>query len=448
VWLPLPHLLLLPVVAIDVLFYSGIAGAIIGIPCLVGTSILLFLIVRRITNSPSIAFLSGCLFGLNPNVIYISLTPMSEPVFIFLLTFGGYSLLRWLRDDGIVWLWLCAIDIILASLCRYEAWLLVPLISLHVIIKGMTWWHLGNRKNVFRLFLIAGMCWIGIAFWICWNYLVFQDPFKFAHWTYSIAAGTAQEYIRQPLSETLLLFGKAFLFTFGPVVLLVAAIVVIRLFRTSSRKTHWGLLFLYFSLPVFFTLAAILVGFVRIDQWQWNWRYVLTASPFLAVAGGLGFTEICGGVQSKFVRSLFAVALLGMPLVQIALPSVGVATFDDAKRSLLGEYTYSMAIGEQIKSIYKEGSIVLLAGYGQAQRIMISSELPLRQFHIIVYPPEENILESLLNSEQYIVIAKDRTPESEREVNNWLTRKYELLRYYKIRFENEHHILLERKRKE
>ena len=77
VWLPLPHLLLLPLVAIDALFYSGIAGPLVGIPCLVGTGILVFLIVWRITGSPPIAFLSGCLFGLNPNLVYMALTPMN-----------------------------------------------------------------------------------------------------------------------------------------------------------------------------------------------------------------------------------------------------------------------------------------------------------------------------------------------------------------------------------
>ena len=76
VWLPLPHLLL-PLVAIDALFYAGIAGPLVGIPCLVGTGILVFLIVWRITGSPPIAFLSGCLFGLNPNLVYMALTPMN-----------------------------------------------------------------------------------------------------------------------------------------------------------------------------------------------------------------------------------------------------------------------------------------------------------------------------------------------------------------------------------
>ncbi len=42
VWLPLPHLLLLPFASIDFLFFSGVAGSFVGIPCLIGTGVLLF----------------------------------------------------------------------------------------------------------------------------------------------------------------------------------------------------------------------------------------------------------------------------------------------------------------------------------------------------------------------------------------------------------------------
>jgi 4-amino-4-deoxy-L-arabinose transferase-like glycosyltransferase len=100
VWLPLPHVLLLPFTAIDSLFFSGIAGPALGIPCLVGTGILLFLIVRRLTGSQPVAFLSACLFVLNPNVVYISLTPMNEACLFFFVALGGYGLLRWVYDGN------------------------------------------------------------------------------------------------------------------------------------------------------------------------------------------------------------------------------------------------------------------------------------------------------------------------------------------------------------
>ncbi|MGD0338259.1 MAG: phospholipid carrier-dependent glycosyltransferase [Bacteroidota bacterium] len=445
VWLPLPHLILLPLVAIDALFYSGIAGLLVGIPCLVGTGILLFLIVRRITGSLPIAFLSGCLFGLNPNMVYMALTPMNEPIFIFLVTLGGYALLRWLLNDGKNWLWACAAAVALASLCRYEAWFLVPFVSLVSGLKGIFLWQRAERGAALRLLTIAGICWVGIAFWVCWNYVEYGDPLKFARWTYSIATGAAQGNMRQPPLDALLIFGRALLVIFGPVVLLTASGAFVRSQRTTSNRIHPVLVLLFLGLPSVFALVAILAGFVQVDQWSWNWRYVLTAILFLSVAGGIGLSEFCRRVGSTFARGVVVAGLIAMPLVQIAIPAVGVATFNDAQRSVSDGTRFAIALGEQLHGIYTEGSIALLTGYSQGQRIRISSGLPLKQFHIIYNSVEEDILGSPPDSERYIVIGKDRTPESEQFVNNWLSRRDELLHYYNICFDNGHYVLMERK---
>ncbi len=129
VWLPLPHILLMPFAVIDALFFSGLAGAALGVPCLIGTSVLIFSIVLRLTGSHPAALLSACLFGLNPNVVYMALTPMSESSLFFFVALGGYAFLRWADDGADSWLLLTAVAVMFASLCRYEAWPLVPLVS-------------------------------------------------------------------------------------------------------------------------------------------------------------------------------------------------------------------------------------------------------------------------------------------------------------------------------
>lgn len=445
VWLPLPHLILLPLVALDALFYSGFAGLIVGIPCLVGTSVLLFLLVRRFTGSGPIAFLSGCLFGLNPNLVYMALTPMNELLFIVLVTLGGYALLRWRLDEGEWWAWACAAAVALATLCRYEAWILVPFVSLLIGLRGIYLFRNAERATSLRLFLIAGICWAGIAFWVWWNYIEYGDPLKFARWTYAVAPGTAEGVLRQPAQDAILTFCKALLVIFGPIVLLFASGGIVPSRRTLSNRIRPAMVLLFFSLPALFALAAILAGFVQIDQWRWNWRYVLTAGPFLAFAGGVGLSKFCGKVNAPVARVIVGAFLLVMPLAQIAVPSVGVATYDDARRSISDQTRFAVAMGERLHGLSSHGSIVLLTGYSQAQRIMLSSGLPLRQFHIIYNPTEEDILGSLPGHERYLVIGKDRTPESEQAVANWLSRRDELLRYFDVSLETGHYILMERK---
>src|SRR5256712_7349720 len=51
VWLPLPHLLMAPLAAIDPLWRSGAAGSLLSVFCFVGTSVFLFLIGYSWTGS-------------------------------------------------------------------------------------------------------------------------------------------------------------------------------------------------------------------------------------------------------------------------------------------------------------------------------------------------------------------------------------------------------------
>jgi hypothetical protein len=444
VWLPLPHLILLPLAMIDPVFHSGLAGPIVGIPCLAAAGILLFLMVRQITGSNPAAFLSGCLFGLNPNMVYMALTPMNELVFIALAASGCYALLRWSGGDGEYWLWMTAIATVLASLCRYEGWLLVPFLSILAFAKTYSFWRSGRQAAALQAAAIAVLCWGGIGFWMGWNYVEYGDALTFARQTYTVAPGVAGDAGRQSALDALMLYGKALIVVFGPLLLVTAAMAWLSPRRPDSRGTGQGRFLIFLALPAVFALAALLAGFVQVDQWRWNWRYVLTASLLVAAGGGIGFSEFCRRVRSPAARDAVVAGLLAMPLIQLMLPSVGVATFDDARRSMTDNTRYAVALGSQMSGFSSGSTVALLTGNSQAQRIMISSRLPLKQFHIIYNPAEPGILESPAAAERYIVIGKDLTPESEGFVRSWLSRKPEWLRSFTILGENNHFILLER----
>jgi hypothetical protein len=285
---------------------------------------------------------------------------------------------------------------------------------------------------------------MGVLFWTGWNQVEYGDPLKFARWTYSVAPGSTPGVTRLAPLEALIIFGKALLVIFGPVVLVMAASVFLFPRRWSTNHLHQRGSLFFFALPALFALAAIMAGFVQVDQWRWNWRYVLSACLFLSIAGGIAASEFFNRIRSPVGRYAMVAGLLAMPFVQTAFAPIGVATYHDARRSISDETRFAVALGEQLHGIYVEGSIALLTGYSQAQTIMISSGLPLKQFHIIYNPVEENILGSLLNAERYLIIGKVRTPESELFVNHWLARRVELLRYYEVVFEDGHHVFMER----
>src|ERR1041384_530902 len=51
VWLPLPHILIAPLTAIDALWTTGAAGSFLSIACFIGTSVFLFLTGYEWTGS-------------------------------------------------------------------------------------------------------------------------------------------------------------------------------------------------------------------------------------------------------------------------------------------------------------------------------------------------------------------------------------------------------------
>jgi len=447
VWLPLPHFLLLPFAAIDSLFFSGIAGPALGIPCLVGTGLLLFSIVRLFTESRPVAFLSACLFCLNPNVVYMALTPMSElPLFLF-VALGAYGLLRWENDGRDAWLVLCAAAVLLASLCRYEAWLLAPLVSLIAANKGLSAWTRSDQKKAIRMFSIAALSMAGIILWIVWNAYEFGDPFRFAPWNFRsgpFSVNNPKGYRQEAVPLTLL---KAVVNLFGPILLLACAAGIVRLRRLAPERRHLSLL-LYLALPAVFIFTSILMDLVLIDQWWWNWRFVLTFGPFLSVVGGIGLSEFYSRVESLSARGLVTASLLAMPIVQLAVPSVGVATYEDAAKIFSGPDKEAAAFGERLGSMHGQGNVVLFTGSSEAERTMISSGLPLRTFRTIPSPGGQDILLPIRSGDRYVVIGKVLVPDSREVVGYWLSRRELFLQYYDIRFEDEHYLLLENKNKD
>jgi Dolichyl-phosphate-mannose-protein mannosyltransferase len=444
VWLPLPHFLLLPFASIDSLFFSGIAGAFVGIPCLVGTGVFLFLLVKKITGSAPVAFLMASLYGLNPNVVYMSLTPMDEPSLIFFITVAGYALYRWLSDESRTWFFLCAVAVMLATLCRYEAWPLAALVVFVGMSKAASRWRGGQKPEAIRIAAISALSCAGLVLWFSWHFIVFGNPFEFARGTYSVLSTVYRESSQRLPVNIVKTFSRAILIIFGPVLLLAAGAALIS-HRQKRVDRKVLLLLLFFILPMLFTLTAAIKGYVGIDEWWWNWRYVLTFGLFLTVAGGAGLLEIFGRTSNVGQRSVVIAGLLAMPLIQLAMPSVGVAVYKDAAKCIDATVRDAMFAGEHLPVVYKSGSIGLITNGAYTVRIQISSSLPLKNFRIIHFSAGQKIEDSTLFHEHYLVVQKNEAPESELINPSTYGERSLLTNNFEVRFENASFALLERK---
>jgi hypothetical protein len=121
VWLPLPHLLNMLPVQIDSMYRTGASAIAISVLSTALASWAMSSVIVRLTGSASGAIAASALLLLNPNVLYLQSTPMTEPL-LFATVMAGIALTAaWIDSDR---RWPVAAGPALAAACltRYEAW--------------------------------------------------------------------------------------------------------------------------------------------------------------------------------------------------------------------------------------------------------------------------------------------------------------------------------------
>jgi hypothetical protein len=131
VWLPLPHLLNAIPIQNDFLYRTGASAVAISIASFAVATAAIAWIVFAITESAFAAIAGAFVFALNPNVLYLQSTPMTEPLLIALCATAVAALLTHTRyptsprdpqngsDRGAI---ACGLLFAFACLTRYEAW--------------------------------------------------------------------------------------------------------------------------------------------------------------------------------------------------------------------------------------------------------------------------------------------------------------------------------------
>ncbi len=264
VWLPLPHLLMLPFIWNNFLWTSGLAGSFVSMGSYIASAAFLYLSARRLTKNGCISFLGTLLFVFNPNILYLQSTPLSELVCIWTLTMASYYFLLWAQEDKPHYLIMAAAATFLATLARYDGWaLFVMLLVLVGTIGVAKRQRLTQIQGNLTIFSVLGG--LGILLWLIWNKLIFGDPLFFQHSVFSsqgfqlqfLHNGTLYAY-HNPLMA-LKTYTLDAMETFGPV-LFIAAIAAFFLFFVRRRITPDLLAALAFVAPFALYVFSIYGG--------------------------------------------------------------------------------------------------------------------------------------------------------------------------------------------
>lgn len=124
VWLPLPHVIDLPAVWSDWAYRTGYLVVLVSMTAVATGLFALARFLLRTTGSVEAAIIGPALIITNPNVLYLTSTPMTEPL-LFGLSLVSLALAeRWVRTDrhrDLTWL---SVSLTALTWTRYEGWLI------------------------------------------------------------------------------------------------------------------------------------------------------------------------------------------------------------------------------------------------------------------------------------------------------------------------------------
>jgi hypothetical protein len=189
VWLPLPHLLMIPFVISKGAWQSGIGGSLPSMAAYVFGVLGIFRLVRGAELGRMTAWLAASIFGLNPNLLYLQATAMTETLYLALFVWALVYFGEFVRERGTAaWsveakrsLWTCGGCLLAASLTRYDGWLVAGAMGALVVLvacvrRQFQWKAVG-------LFVV--LAWSGPILWLTYNALVYKNALEFANGPYS-----------------------------------------------------------------------------------------------------------------------------------------------------------------------------------------------------------------------------------------------------------------------
>ena len=344
IWLPLPHLLMMPFVWNDFLWYTGIAGSIVSGMAFVVSAIYLYKFAYLITKNKLASFVAFLAFASNPNILYIQATPMTEMLLIAFFILSSYYFTCFLIDrNDFKGLMLAAIFGFCASLSRYDGWFLVLFESMVIILRYLPLEKKKYHEMEGKLIIFSTHALIGIALWLFWDYLILGDPFYFTNSQFSaksqqsawLARGELPAY-HNPLVAFIYYFATS-MSNSGILIFLASFIGLYKYIFEKRSYTRFLILiillvpFVFYVFTMYVGQSVIFIPSITPTTFEWtlfNVRYGLMMVPVVAFFFAFAF------YKSDIAMRVFLIVLL---FTQFGLYTVGfskVVTLADGTEGL------------------------------------------------------------------------------------------------------------------
>lgn len=301
VWLPIPHILLTPFTLSLWAWHTGASGAVLGTLCLVVSASALYRVAARLGFGRAGRLGSVAVFLVNPSVLYIHTTALTEPVLIAGIAASLAGVSRWATSTrrlsaGELAVF-AGVPAGVAVLSRYEGWAYFLAAAFLVLIVSARRWGVRASLGPF-----VGFCAVpsaGILWWLTYNWVLYGDPFEFSRGEYSasaLQATTVAEGMaptKGSLGLSVASYNWPLLYTAGPAVLALAAVAIVLgalLHGLDTRNLVIGVAAstYVFSIVSLYLGKTVLWVLNTLPSDLWNTRFAM--SPMIAVSlliGGL-----------------------------------------------------------------------------------------------------------------------------------------------------------------
>jgi hypothetical protein len=377
VWLPLPHVLMMPLVISDWSWRTGFGGSLPSMIAYVLGVLGVFRLVKRGLSrlAPGrqgsahlAAWFAAGVYGANPNLIYLQATAMTEPLYLGLFVWAAVFFAESFgaetagaaedrRGRSLLWSALCLAG---AAFTRYDGWFAgAAFTGVAVLALAVRALH-GRAVSWKRVMVFALICAAAPALWMVWNYSVFGNPLEFATGPYSaraIAERTSDpNFPHHPGYHEPLLAERYFL----------------KVARLNMAAGHWEKLWLPAAM-------AGALGLLVFAPRLWPWLLLWLPLPFYAFSVAYGGVPIFMPVWYPFsyYNVRYGLQLLPGFAVFAAVLAYFAARMLDSRRSAVAVATVaSMVVAGSYVAAWSESPIcVREARVNSSNRIRFERKL-------------------------------------------------------------------------
>lgn len=380
VWLPLPHILMIPTIWNDFMWHSGLSGAIQSMISFVVTGLVIYSLLGKLKVGIAGRLFGVLVFSANLNILYLQSTAMTELLLLAVMTLGVYELMLWHQNSEMNHLIKSSFWIMLSTLVRYDGWFLFMYSTLLIIIYGIRKRSWKLTEGLVILFCTLGG--FGIFFWLVWNAAIFKDPLYFIFGPYS--AHAQQEQLDEagvlPTKKNLVLstrmYTYALVYNSGMLPLALAAFGLIALLTDKKLSTNMKIGATSLLAPLIFNILALYLGhsvlFIQgISGNTWfNVRYGIMMMSSIAILAGFLFHK------AKLFRPVIFALFIFVTIFHFG--NGDAVTIDDGR---VGSSQKNVSeVSGWLNTYTKDEKGFVLISAASHDAIIFSSGLPMKRF--------------------------------------------------------------------